>query len=272
MLAGCGASRHWQGRCGWANKYGRGDALQHLAPSQPGLRSCGYKLVDPRSPGATGGPCCRGRVRRLLMHQAAGVAETGMSVSVSYDPTPDTPLGLTARVSPAWGGDARSGAEALWGQDTMGGFGMGGSRLIGSGGTRLDTEVGNGLPVGSRFVGTPRVGAPVVRARPRLPHRVRNAGPRGRPAPTAARYRSRTGGSAPSSGYWATPAAAEPTSGSSDKPAWSGSDQRTAAVTEMGRPGHGGRPDSRGSRTGSTDSRSGSAPSRSVWARWTRGC
>ena len=92
------------------------------------------------------------------MHQAAGVAETGMSVSVSYDPTPDTPLGLTARVSPAWGGDARSGAEALWGQDTMGGFGMGGSPLIGSGGTRLDTEVGYGLPVGSRFVGTPRVG------------------------------------------------------------------------------------------------------------------
>ena len=96
------------------------------------------------------------RIRRLLIHQAAGFAESGMAVSVSYDPTPSTPLGLTARIAPAWGGDAMSGAEALWGQDTMGGM-AGGSMLTGSG-SRLDTEVGYGLPLGSRFVGTPRVG------------------------------------------------------------------------------------------------------------------
>ena len=60
------------------------------------------------------------RVRRLLMHQAAEFAESGMSVSVSYDPSPKTPLGLTARVSPAWGGDSMSGAEALWAQETYG--------------------------------------------------------------------------------------------------------------------------------------------------------
>ena len=36
------------------------------------------------------------RIRRLLVHQAAGFAESGMSVSVSYDPTPKTPLGFTA--------------------------------------------------------------------------------------------------------------------------------------------------------------------------------
>ena len=58
------------------------------------------------------------RVRRLLVHQAAGFADNRVSVSVSYNPTPDTPLGLTARVSPSWGGDAMSGAEALWGQET----------------------------------------------------------------------------------------------------------------------------------------------------------
>ena len=98
------------------------------------------------------------RVRRLLIHQAAGFAESGMAVSVSYDPSPSTPLGFTARVAPAWGGDAMSGAEALWGRDTMGGMGMAGGPLLGGGGTRLDTEVGYGLPVGSRFVGTPRVG------------------------------------------------------------------------------------------------------------------
>ena len=96
------------------------------------------------------------RIRRLLVHQAAGFAESGMSVSVSYDPRPKTPLGLTARVSPAWGSDAMSGAEALWGRESMGSMGQ--DRLLGRGGNRLDTEVGYGLPIGARFVGTPRVG------------------------------------------------------------------------------------------------------------------
>ena len=99
------------------------------------------------------------RVRRLLVHQAPGFAESGILVSVSYDPTPDTPLGLRARVSPAWGGDAMSSAEALWSQETMGGMGgMNDPRLAGVGGSRLDTEVGYGRPIGRRFVGTPRVG------------------------------------------------------------------------------------------------------------------
>ena len=96
------------------------------------------------------------RVRRLLVHQADGFEENGVSVSVSYDPTPKTPLGFTARVSPAWGGDAMSGAETLWGRESMGGMGQ--DRLLGGGGNRLDTELGYGLPIGARFVGTPRVG------------------------------------------------------------------------------------------------------------------
>ena len=96
------------------------------------------------------------RVRRLVVHQADGFAEHGLSISVSYNPTPTTPLGVTARVSPAWGGDAMSGAEALWGRESMGG--MGHESVRGSGGHRLDTEVGYGLPIGSRFVGTPRAG------------------------------------------------------------------------------------------------------------------
>ena len=99
------------------------------------------------------------RIRRLLVHQAAGFAESGMAVSVSYDPTPETPLGLTARVSPSWGGDAMSGAEALWDQETMGGMsGRNDPLRAGAGGARLDTEIGYGLPIGQRFVGTPRVG------------------------------------------------------------------------------------------------------------------
>ena len=115
--------------------------------------AAGFVLAD-----ASTGLAVDLRVRRLLVHQAAGFAESGMAISVSYDPSPSTPLGFTARVQPAWGGDAMSGAEALWGRDTMGGMGIAGGPLLQDGGARLDTEVGYGLPVGSRFVGTPRVG------------------------------------------------------------------------------------------------------------------
>ena len=94
------------------------------------------------------------RVRMLVVHQADGFRERGMALSLSYNPTPSTPLGFTARVAPSWGGQARSGAEALWGRETMAGLANGGL----ASGNRLDGEVGYGLPVGSRFVGTPTFG------------------------------------------------------------------------------------------------------------------
>ena len=94
------------------------------------------------------------RVRMLVMHQAEGFRERGMALSLSYNPTPSTPLGFTARVAPSWGGEATSGAEAMWGRETMAGMANGGL----ASGNRLDGEVGYGLPVGSRFVGTPRAG------------------------------------------------------------------------------------------------------------------
>ena len=94
------------------------------------------------------------RVRMLVVHQAEGFRERGMAVSLRYDPTPSTPLGFMARVAPAWGGEAASGAEALWGRETVGGLADGSVAA----GNRLDTELGYGLPVGSRFVGIPRVG------------------------------------------------------------------------------------------------------------------
>ena len=94
------------------------------------------------------------RVRMLVMHQAEGFRERGMAVTLSYNPRPSTPLGFTARVAPSWGGQATSGAEALWGRQTMAGLAPGGV----ASGNRLDGEVGYGLPVGSRFVGRPRVG------------------------------------------------------------------------------------------------------------------
>ena len=94
------------------------------------------------------------RVRTLLVHQDQDFSERGVSLSVSYNPTPSTPLGFVARVAPSWGGQATGGAQALWGRETMGGMADGGFAQ----GDRLDGEVGYGLPVGRRFVGTPRVG------------------------------------------------------------------------------------------------------------------
>ena len=94
------------------------------------------------------------RVRMLLAHETAGYRERDMAVSLSYDPAPDTPLGLSLRMSPSWGGQASSGSEALWGRQTMAGMASGG---YGSG-DRMEADLGYGLPLGVRFVGTPRVG------------------------------------------------------------------------------------------------------------------
>ena len=47
------------------------------------------------------------RVRMLVVHQAEGFRERGMALSLSYNPTPSTPLGFTARVAPSWGGVRR---------------------------------------------------------------------------------------------------------------------------------------------------------------------
>ena len=95
------------------------------------------------------------RMRTLVVHQAEGFTERGMSLSFGWDPTPSSPLGLTARVAPSWGGQAQGGAEALWGNQMA--YGMGSHRMYGAS-DRVDAEVGYGLPVGARFVGTPRVG------------------------------------------------------------------------------------------------------------------
>ena len=95
------------------------------------------------------------RVRTLVVHQAKGFSERGMSLSFGWDPTPSSPLGLTARVAPSWGGQAMGGAEALWNNQMA--YGMGSHQMYGAGG-QLNADVGYGLPVGTRFVGTPRVG------------------------------------------------------------------------------------------------------------------
>ena len=94
------------------------------------------------------------RVRTLVVHQAEGFRERGMALSLDWDPTPSSPLGLRARLAPQWGGQAQSGTEALWGRDTTAGFNDAGFAP----GNRFSGEVGYGLPLGTRFVGTPRLG------------------------------------------------------------------------------------------------------------------
>ena len=44
------------------------------------------------------------RVRMLVVHQAEGFCEHGVAVSLSYNPTPSTPLGFAARLAPSSGG------------------------------------------------------------------------------------------------------------------------------------------------------------------------
>ena len=98
------------------------------------------------------------RVRTLVVHQAEEFGERGMSLSFGWDPTPSSPLGPRARVAPSWGGSAQGGADAadaLWGGQMA--YGRGSHEMYEAGG-RIDAEVGYGLPVGARFVGTPKVG------------------------------------------------------------------------------------------------------------------
>ena len=94
------------------------------------------------------------RVRMLLAHQDEEFRERGMSIAFSFDPTPSTPLGFLAKVSPSWGGQATGGTEALWGRDTMTGLANGGH----AGGGSLAADLSYGMAVGSRLVGTPRIG------------------------------------------------------------------------------------------------------------------
>ena len=94
------------------------------------------------------------RMRTLVVHQAEGFQDQGLALSLDWDPTPSSPLGLRVRLAPQWSGQAQSGAGALWGRDTMTGFNATGVAP----GNRFSGEVGYGLPLGTRFAGIPRFG------------------------------------------------------------------------------------------------------------------
>ena len=93
-------------------------------------------------------------LRRLLLHQAEGFEEHGVSFTMTYDPSPATPLGLRAEVTPSWGAQATGGAEGLWSGDAL--AYRGGHRQARR--RSLDSRIGYGLRHGNRLVGTPRIG------------------------------------------------------------------------------------------------------------------
>ena len=92
------------------------------------------------------------RIRTLVAHQAKGFTDRGMSLSIGWNPTPTSPLGFSARVTPTWGGPDTG---ALWSGERLSQF-----RTHGEGESRgrLDGELGYGLAVGDSLVGTPRIG------------------------------------------------------------------------------------------------------------------
>ena len=92
-------------------------------------------------------------LRTLVAHQAEGFTDRSLSLSFGWDPTPGSPRGFRARVAPSWGGDVR-GAGRCGAADRCRGWALTGGQAAG----RVDAELGYGLPVGRRFVGTPRVG------------------------------------------------------------------------------------------------------------------
>ena len=92
----------------------------------------------------------------LLMHEAGGFAEHGVSGSLTWDRDRSSDRGLALTVKQSLGGGASGGASRLMESETPPGFG----REDGSGsGGRFDAELGYGVAVlGNRFTGTPWVG------------------------------------------------------------------------------------------------------------------
>ena len=96
------------------------------------------------------------QVRTLVVHPGRWIQGTRDVSLVRLGPDAIEPMGLNARIAPSWGGQATGGAEALW-YSQMSCGGMGSHQMYGAG-RQVNAEIGYGLPVGARFVGTPRVG------------------------------------------------------------------------------------------------------------------
>ena len=111
-------------------------ALLHEDPLRVGR-------LGPRFSGSSAGATLRGCSRRFIPRIRRSTAwRTGRPILQALVRRGD----VTARVAPSWGGQATSGAEALWGRETMAGLARGGV----ADGTRLEAELGQSWATGCR--------------------------------------------------------------------------------------------------------------------------
>ena len=80
--------------------------------------------------------------RTLIVHEAGGFQDWGVSGSIRYDPYPDSPRGLMISLAHSAGGASDGGADALLGRGTLEGLGDGeavewNSRLVRGSGLRV---------------------------------------------------------------------------------------------------------------------------------------
>ena len=111
----------------------------------------GIVLADPGS-----GLLLRLNARGLLVHEASGFREWGVSGVLRYDPNPVSERGLSIALAPSWGAASTGGADALLGRETLAGLSRTGMRPRVA---RLGAELSYGFLVfARRFTGTPYLG------------------------------------------------------------------------------------------------------------------
>ena len=107
----------------------------------------------------------RGRAdrRALLSHDDGGFRERGFAGSLTFDPRPDSELGLRVTLRQTVGASATGGMDALLGRETLAGLAAN-DNADGSGDDdlkrrRLELKLGYGLAAfGDRFTATPEIG------------------------------------------------------------------------------------------------------------------
>ena len=94
--------------------------------------------------------------RGLLVHEASGFREWGVSGALRYDPDPVSERGLSLTLSPSWGAASTGGADALFGRETLAGLSRDETRPRDA---RLGLKFAYGFSaVAGRFTGTPYLG------------------------------------------------------------------------------------------------------------------
>ena len=94
--------------------------------------------------------------RGLLVHEASGFREWGVSGALRYDPDPVSERGLSLTLTPSWGAASTGGADALFGRETLAGLSRDETRPRDA---RLGLKFAYGFSaVAGRFTGTPYLG------------------------------------------------------------------------------------------------------------------